>query len=85
VQCPKQACPTSDLKDIHGEIWTHFWDWEDSYSRLDYIFVNKAFHPHVKARDSFIFADKDFDQASDHRPLVLKISVAGTKGKRPSP
>ena len=79
---PETSLSDVYLKDVNGEIWTHFWDWEDSYSRLDYIFVNKAFHPHVKARDSFIFADKDFDQGSDHRPLVLKISVAGTKGKK---
>ena len=79
---PETSLSDIYLKDRNGEIWTHFWDWEDTYSRLDYIFVNKAFHPHVKARDSYIFADKDFDQASDHRPLVLKISVESTKARK---
>ena len=81
-ESPETSMSDIYLKDINGEIWTHFWDWEDTYSRLDYIFVNKAFHPHVKARDSFIYSAKDFDEGSDHRPLVLKISVESTKGKK---
>ena len=81
-ETPETSMSDVYLKDINGEIWTHFWDWEDTYSRLDYIFVNKAFHPHVKARDSFIYSAKDFDQGSDHRPLVLKISVESTKAKK---
>ncbi len=81
-ESPETSMSDVYLKDINGEIWTHFWDYEDTYSRLDYIFVNKAFHPHVKARDSYIYSAKDFDDGSDHRPLVLKISVESTKAKK---
>ena len=69
------------LRDVNGENWTHFYDWQDSYSRLDYAFVSKALHPHVSFRDSYIYFDKDFAKASDHRPIVLALSLKTTKGK----
>jgi endonuclease/exonuclease/phosphatase family metal-dependent hydrolase len=70
------------LRDTEGEIWTHFYDWQDSYSRLDYFFVSAALHPRVKFRDSFIYRDKDFFAGSDHRPIVLELSTETTKKKR---
>ena len=69
------------LRDINGENWTHFYDWQDSYSRLDYAFVSKALHPYVSAQNSYIYFDKDFAQASDHRPIVLHVSLKTTKSR----
>lgn len=69
------------LLDVNGESWTHFYDWQDSYSRLDYAFVSRALHPHVNARNSYIYFNKDFAQASDHRPIVLHISLKTTRSK----
>lgn len=63
------------LKDRNGEVWTHFWDAADSYSRLDYCFVSRLLRPHIEFNRCFIYSARDFDQASDHRPLVLKIST----------
>lgn len=62
------------LRDENGEVWTHFWDEADIYSRLDYCFTSRLLRPHVDQRASFIYAAPDFAKASDHRPLVLKIS-----------
>lgn len=62
------------LKDRNGEVWTHFWDAADSYSRLDYCFASRLLHPHIDYGRCFIYSSTDFDKASDHRPLVLKIS-----------
>ncbi len=62
------------LKDAEGQVWTHFWDEADIYSRLDYCFVSRLLRPHIDLRGSFIYSARDFDKASDHRPLVLKIS-----------
>lgn len=70
------------LRDINGLVWTHFYDWEDSYSKLDYFFVNKALHSHVSFRRSYVFWDKDFAKASDHRPIVLNISLKPTKAEK---
>lgn len=62
------------LKDKDGEVWTHFWDAADTYSRLDYCFTSRLLRPHIDFRKCFIYSARDFDKASDHRPLVLKIS-----------
>ena len=61
------------LKDENGEVWTHFWDTADVYSRLDYCFTSRLLRPHIDTRNSYIHAERDFIKASDHRPLVLKI------------
>ncbi|MBN8420624.1 MAG: endonuclease/exonuclease/phosphatase family protein [Verrucomicrobia bacterium] len=62
------------LRDENGELWTHFWDTADIYSRLDYCFTSRLLRPHLDIRSSGIHTDRDFYKASDHRPLVLKIS-----------
>lgn len=62
------------LKDRNGEVWTHFWDAADTYSRLDYCFTSRLLRPHIDFSRCFIYSVRDFDKASDHRPLVIKIS-----------
>lgn len=62
------------LRDRQGEVWTHFWDAADTYSRLDYCFASRLLRPHIDTKQSFIYSAPDFHKASDHRPLVLKIS-----------
>ena len=62
------------LRDANGEVWTHFWDTADIYSRLDYCFTSRLLRPHIDTRSSYVHSDRDFYKASDHRPLVLKIS-----------
>jgi len=64
------------LRDANGEVWTHFWDTADIYSRLDYCFTSRLLRPHIDTRSSYLHTDRDFYKASDHRPLVLKISPA---------
>ncbi|MDZ4287637.1 MAG: endonuclease/exonuclease/phosphatase family protein [Prosthecobacter sp.] len=61
------------LRDAAGLVWTHFWDAADVYSRFDYFFVSRALRPHVDTRQSHIFTAADFDDASDHRPIVLTL------------
>jgi endonuclease/exonuclease/phosphatase family metal-dependent hydrolase len=62
------------LKDRNGEVWTHFWDTADTYSRLDYCFMSRVLRPHIDFNRCYIYSSRDFDKASDHRPLVIKIS-----------
>lgn len=61
------------LRDANGEVWTHFWDMADVYSRLDYCFTSRLLRPHIDTRSSHIHSEHDFIKASDHRPLVLRI------------
>ena len=74
----------TDLKiwDRNGEVWTHFWDAADSYARLDYFFVSKPLRNHIDFNKSFVYSKREFYKASDHRPIVLSISVKplGTGG-----
>lgn len=67
------------LRDLNGEVWTHFWDTADSYSRLDYFFVSPELRNHSDFRASFIYTNKKFDDASDHRPIVLSIRMESFK------
>lgn len=67
------------LRDLNGEVWTHFWDTADSYSRLDYFFVSPELRHHTDYRASFIYTDRDFHLASDHRPIVLGIRMKSFK------
>lgn len=61
------------LRDTNDQVWTHFWDAADSYSRLDYVFVSRAMRPYVDLQNCRIHHERDFDKASDHRPLVIRI------------
>lgn len=63
------------LRDINGEVWTHFWDTADEYGRLDYFFISPEMKRYAGWRKSFIYSSKDFDEASDHRPIVLNINL----------
>jgi endonuclease/exonuclease/phosphatase family metal-dependent hydrolase len=63
------------LTDPNGQVWTHFWDAADSYSRLDYVFYSRSLKPLISKSESFIFHTRDFDQASDHRPLVVTLEL----------
>lgn len=63
------------LRDENGEVWTHFWDAADMYSRLDYCFTSRLLRPHIDLRNCYIFNERDVNKASDHRPLVIKISA----------
>ncbi len=79
---PETRLTDVPLRDINGENWTHFYDWQDSYSRLDYAFVSKALHPHVSFRHSYIYFARDFAQASDHRPIVLHLTMTAAKARK---
>ncbi len=59
--------------DFDGEVWTHFWDAADVYSRFDYFFVSDAVWPLLDFKKSFVYSKRAFHEASDHRPIVITI------------
>jgi len=61
------------LKDDLGFTWTHFWSYADSYSRFDYALYSKGLSGELLRDESKIYHWPDWDKASDHRPLLVKI------------
>lgn len=61
------AVPCSDTR---GHRWTHHWEWQDVYSRFDYVLVSVGLKSEVDFRGSYIVDGPSWNQASDHRALV---------------
>lgn len=61
------------LKDDSGFTWTHFWSYADAYSRFDYALYSKGLSGELLREQSKIHHWPDWDKASDHRPLLVKI------------
>lgn len=69
-----------ELSDKNGDQWTYHWSESDEYSRVDYVMVSKSLAPLVRKKKSSIHRAPGWTEASDHRPLVVKIaSPAKTK------
>lgn len=61
------------LDDQFGFRWTHHWAFADSYARFDFALYSKGLSPEIDRGKSHIHHWDDWDKASDHRPLVIKI------------
>lgn len=57
-------------RDAVGDVWTHYWDNEDTYERIDYLLVSEGMKPEVVAGKTRILRSETAARASDHRPLV---------------
>lgn len=67
------------LKDSVGDRWTHYWKYADIYSRIDFIFVNRAIKPEVLESKSYVYRSPYWNAASDHRPIVAVIDPVNRK------
>jgi len=56
--------------DVVGDVWTHRFAPEDSYSRIDYILVSRGMLPEVVREKTCAIRDPEWNVASDHRPLM---------------
>ncbi|WP_265593937.1 endonuclease/exonuclease/phosphatase family protein [Haloferula sp. BvORR071] len=59
------------LRDSRGEYWTHHWDFQDVYSRIDYVMVSQALKESVDREKSRVVDGKEVSGGSDHRPLLV--------------
>lgn len=58
------------FRDSRGHAWTHHWEYQDIYSRIDFVAVTEAMKSAVDFRASYIVDDDGWETASDHRPLL---------------
>lgn len=66
------------LADRLGDQWTYRWDESDEYSRIDFVMANAPLRRLVRRGGTRIHRDKDWYEASDHRPLVVTIALPET-------
>ncbi len=61
--------------DSRGEVWTHAFRREDSYSRVDQILVSPGLMGIVEDSRAHIYDGEGVRHASDHRPVYVRIRL----------
>jgi endonuclease/exonuclease/phosphatase family metal-dependent hydrolase len=57
-------------RDEFGDIWTHFWEAEETYARIDYIMLNSGMSMELLPPKTRAIRHPAAVNASDHRPLL---------------
>jgi len=65
--------------DSRGEVWTHSYYKEDSYSRIDYFLLSSDLQRLVRGGRGKIYDGPGVAEASDHRPVVLTLNLDAMK------
>jgi endonuclease/exonuclease/phosphatase family metal-dependent hydrolase len=65
--------------DSRGELWTHNYHHQDSYSRIDFIVVSPALESLVIRDRAFIHDGPGVIDASDHRPVYFRLNATPVK------
>ncbi len=63
--------------DPNGENWTYRYRKEDAYERVDHIFISPGLQPAVVGGAATIYTGEGVSQASDHRPVVVRLELPG--------
>ncbi len=61
--------------DSRGEVWTHSYYKEDSYSRIDYFLLSADLQPLVLGGRGQVYDGPGVAEASDHRPVVVTLNL----------
>ncbi len=77
-----EALEALSLSDRLGDQWTYHRAETDEYSRIDYVMVNRSLRPLVTKKGTGIHRSPRWNEASDHRPLVVRIKIPA---KSPQP
>jgi endonuclease/exonuclease/phosphatase family metal-dependent hydrolase len=65
--------------DSRGEVWSHAFRREESYSRVDQIFVSPGLHACVVGGVAHVYDGDEVLDASDHRPVFVVLSFDAKK------
>lgn len=65
--------------DSRGQLWTHFYRREATYSRIDYLLVSPGLKPFVVPGSAKIWDGPRTADASDHRPVYLQLKLEPAK------
>jgi endonuclease/exonuclease/phosphatase family metal-dependent hydrolase len=57
--------------------WTHYYGYEDSYSRIDYILISPALLHRWLPAETYIPTIPNWGIGSDHRPIVAAFDISG--------
>ena len=66
--------------DSRGEVWTHLYRHDETYSRLDHILVAPGLKAAVRGGAATIFDSEETRLASDHRPVMVTLVFGQKKG-----
>ncbi|MES2692527.1 MAG: endonuclease/exonuclease/phosphatase family protein [Verrucomicrobiota bacterium] len=61
--------------DSRGEVWSHYFRKEESYSRVDHILISPGLKAAVSTVAARIYDHEATRQASDHRPLFVVLAL----------
>ena len=61
--------------DSRGELWTHFYRAEDSYSRIDFLMVSPGLKPLVAGGRGAVYDGPGSTGGSDHRAIYAKLNL----------
>lgn len=75
-------------QDSRGELWTHHFRREETYSRVDHILVSPGLRTAVQGGRARIHDGPGVREASDHRPVVVMLEetprrATGLSGRSP--
>lgn len=65
--------------DSRGQVWTHFYRREATYSRIDYLLVSPGLKPFVTPNSARIWDGPRTADASDHRAVFVQLKLDPVK------
>jgi endonuclease/exonuclease/phosphatase family metal-dependent hydrolase len=57
-------------------VWTYYYGKEDTYSRVDYLFISRGMAREWEPAGTYVLHTPDWGVASDHRPIIARFATA---------